>query len=166
MGLSAELRTHPPHARRLVNGGRIWDNEHMQNAQEIIVRTVLDRHPQAEAVYLFGSFDTEGEMPDSDADVAVLLPPEEAAAVGAPGMAETRFALEKALARNVDLVNLRRVPTVLQKEVILTGRRIRCADLFAADTFEMLVLSFYQKLNEERKGILEEGLRSGRFFAA
>lgn len=33
-----------------------------------------------------------------------------------------------------------------------------------ADEFEMLVLSLYQKLNEERAAILNEGLRSGKFY--
>jgi predicted nucleotidyltransferase len=138
----------------------------VQSDQERIVQAVLAFYPRVEAVYLFGSFGTDGELPGSDADIAILLPPREAAAGGALGLIETRFALEKVLGREVDLVNLRRVPTVLQKEVILAERRIYFGDSFAADTFEMLVLSLYQKLNEERRGILEEGLRSGRFFAA
>lgn len=45
----------------------------------------------------------------------------------------------------------------------MADRRIYCGDLYAADEFEMLVLSFYQKLNEERAEVLAEGLRSGRF---
>jgi hypothetical protein len=62
------------------------------------------------------------------------------------------------------LINLRQVPTVFQKEVILTVRRIYCADLYATEEFEMLVLSYYLKLNEERAEVLSEGLRSGRFY--
>ena len=138
----------------------------MQSTHDPIVRTVLKHHPHAEAVYLFGSFDTDGEMQGSDADIAVLLPAGESATVGAFALDETRYALEQALGRDVHLLNLRRVPTVLQKEVVMSGRRIHCDSPFAADTFEMLVISLYQKLNEERKGILEKGLKSGRFFAA
>jgi PHD/YefM family antitoxin component YafN of YafNO toxin-antitoxin module len=46
----------------------------------------------------------------------------------------------------------------------MADRRIYCADAYAADEFEMLTLSYYQKLNEERREILAEGLRSGRFY--
>ncbi|MDZ7620723.1 MAG: nucleotidyltransferase domain-containing protein, partial [Patescibacteria group bacterium] len=60
----------------------------------------------------------------------------------------------------------RRVSTVLQKEVVMAERRIFCLDRYAAEEFEMLVLSFCQKLNEERAGILDEGLASGRFVSA
>lgn len=64
----------------------------------------------------------------------------------------------------MDLINLREVSTVFQKEIIAADRRIHTGNAYAADEFEMLVLSFYQKLSEERAGILAEGLRSGRFY--
>ena len=136
----------------------------MKGAQDLIIGTILERLTGAEAIYIFGSFDTDGEMIGSDADIAVLLPAGESATVGALLLDETRYALEKALGRDVHLLNLRRVPTVLQKEVIMADRRIHCGNLFAADTFEMLVLSFYQKLNEERAEVMAEGLSSGRFY--
>jgi len=65
---------------------------------------------------------------------------------------------------DVDLINLRRVSTVFQKEIVLAERRIFCADHYAADEFEMLVLSLYHKLNEERAELMAEGLSSGRFY--
>ena len=65
--------------------------------------------------YLFGSFGTEQEWPDSDVDIAVLLPPEEAKKIGVLSMSDLRFALEPALKKEIDLINLRCVPTVLQK---------------------------------------------------
>ncbi|MEA3396520.1 MAG: nucleotidyltransferase domain-containing protein, partial [Chloroflexota bacterium] len=68
------------------------------------------------------------------------------------------------LKKKVDLINLRRVPTVLQKEVIAADRRIYHADEYAADEFEMLTLSYYQKLNEERAEIIEDALATGRFI--
>jgi hypothetical protein len=39
-----------------------------------------------------------------------------------------------------------------------------CRDEYAADTFEMLVLSFYGKLNEERAEILQEFYATKRAF--
>ena len=71
--------------------------------------------------------------------------------------------LEAALGKTVDIVNLRLAPTVLQNEIIAADRRIHTGDENSAGEFEMLTLSFYQKLNEERAGIIEDVLAGGRF---
>ena len=134
------------------------------SALDRIVATVLAAYPSTQAIYLFGSYGSENEWPDSDVDLALLLPPEEAKWAGPLTTSGLRFALESVLQKDVDLVNLRRASTVFQKEIIFSGRRIFCADEYAADEFEMLVLSFYQKLNDERAEVLAEGLRSGRFY--
>ena len=47
----------------------------------------------------------------------------------------------------------------------MNNQRIHCVDQKAADEFEMLVVSAYQKLNEERREIIEAGLAEGRFVA-
>jgi len=73
--------------------------------------------------------------------------------------------LEDLVERKTDILNLRKVSTVFQKEVIMANRRIYCADLYAAEEFEMLTLSFYQKLNEERKAILESFEETGKAYA-
>lgn len=70
--------------------------------------------------------------------------------------------LEKLFSKNIDLINLRQVSTVLQKEVISAEQRIYCADDNAADEFEMLTISYYQKLNEERADILQSFYASRR----
>lgn len=134
------------------------------NSEDRIVGTVLSVYPNTQAIYLFGSWGTEDEWPSSDVDIALLLPPEDARRIGSLAMSDLRFALQELLKKDVDLINLRLVPTVFQKEIILAERRIFCAERYAADEFEMLVLSFYQKLNQERAGIMAEGLRSGRFY--
>ena len=79
-------------------------------------------------------------------------------------MSRCRFDLQEALSREVDLLNARQVSTVFQKEII-GGARIYCADRYAADEFEMLVISYYQKLNEERREILAAFYRTGRAYA-
>ena len=65
---------------------------------------------------------------------------------------------------NFDLVDLRRASTVLQKEVVMLGCPIYCADGAAADEFDMAVMSRYQKLNDERAGILERFWSTGRTY--
>jgi predicted nucleotidyltransferase len=131
---------------------------------EQIVQTILTHTPQVQAVYLFGSHGTEDERPSSDVDIALLLPPEQAKAAGSLLLGELHMALAELLGKEVDLVNLRQVSTVFQKEIVMTGRQIYCADDYAAAEFEMLTLSYYQKLNEERREILAAFKESGRAY--
>ena len=122
----------------------------------------MKHYPETQAVYLFGTFGTDRQFPGSDVDIALLLPHQPAGTAGTLAMTDLRFELERLLKKDVDLINLRRVPTVLQKEIIAAGRRIYTADKYAADEFDMLTLSYYQKLNEERAEILEAIMASGR----
>lgn len=131
---------------------------------DTIVRIIQTHHPDVQAVYLFGSWGTEEEWPDSDVDIAMLLPPDKAKTLGALDLVKTQAELASLLHKPVDLLNLRQISTVFQKEVVMADRRIFTANEYAAEEFEMLTLSFYQKLNEERAEILSEGLRSGRFY--
>jgi len=130
----------------------------------LIVDTIREVFPGVQAIYLFGSWGTEDEWPTSDVDIAILLPPQAAKILGALELVNIQNKLSSLLRKPVDLLNLRRVSTVFQKEVVMADRRIYTADEYAAEEFEMLTLSFYQKLNEERAEVLAEGLRSGRFY--
>ncbi|MEO5378048.1 MAG: nucleotidyltransferase domain-containing protein [Magnetococcus sp. DMHC-6] len=132
--------------------------------QAKIIHAVLNQFPNVQAVYQFGSYGTTEVWPDSDVDIALLLLPLEAKQVGSLVMSPLHMILERLFYKDVDLINLRQVSTVLQREIIMAQRRIFCTDEYAADLFEMYVFSFYQKLNEERAAILEDGLRSGRFY--
>lgn len=130
----------------------------------VVVQTVREDFPGVQAIYLFGSCGTVDEWPDSDVDVAILLPPEQSKNLSLREIADTRAKLSARLNKEVDLLNLRRVSTVFQKEVIIADRRIYTGEEYAAEEFEMLTLSLYQKLNEERREILAEGLHSGSFY--
>lgn len=132
--------------------------------KESIVRHVLAAHPAAQGIYLFGSYGTADERPDSDVDIALLLPPDEAEQADRLTLSALQLELSRALGREVDLLNARLVSTVFQKAIIF-GELIYCADAYAVDEFEMLTLSYYQKLNEERAEILAEFRRTGRAYA-
>lgn len=134
------------------------------NETDKIITTVLKYYPDVQAVYLFGSYGTDEAWTDSDVDIAVLLPHEKSSKAGSLLMSDLRFELERLLRKGVDLINLRQVPTVLQKEVVMDDRRICQSDEYAADEFEMLTFSYYQKLNEERREILEGILADGRIY--
>lgn len=131
---------------------------------ETIVKTILNFYPDIEAIYLFGTYGTADESRGSDVDIALLFPYHEAKSVKKLAMSQCCHALEEVLRRNIDLINLRMVNTVFQYEIIREGRIIYKAGDYAVDCFEMTVMSLYQKLNEERAGILHEVMQSGRIL--
>lgn len=126
-----------------------------------IVEAICNACPEVQALYLFGSFVTGQTHPDSDVDVALLLPAPRAAAIDGWPLLELATTLEAALQRRCDLVNLRRAPVVLQAEVVTTGRRLYCADELATDEFEMQAMTRFQHFSRERRAIVEAGVVHG-----
>ena len=129
-----------------------------------IIQTILTHYPNAQAIYLFGSWGTAYQTPHSDLDIAVLLPPATAKQVD---MWEW-ITLSQELASiagvtNVDLIDLRRANTVLRKEIIAADRRIWCADESSVLEFEALIISLYHQLQFERKDIIADAIKTGRF---
>lgn len=139
-------------------------NSFIEEIKGKITLIVRVQYPNIQGVYLFGSYLTDDEWPESDVDIALLLPPLEAKQVRQLAMRDCAAELARSLGRDVDLLNARTVSTVFQKEIVTKGRLIYCSDRYAVDEFEMLTLSFYQKLNEERAGIIESALADGRFY--
>jgi predicted nucleotidyltransferase len=133
---------------------------------DAVIEAVKRHYPGVQAVYVFGGYSTTDERPDSDVDLALLLAPEAAEAAGILATSDLRFELESLLSREVDLVNLRKVNTVFQHEIIQQGRTIYQQNEYAVDSFEMVVMSLYQKLNFERAEILEEIIRNGRIIGS
>jgi predicted nucleotidyltransferase len=129
-----------------------------------IVKAVLTFYPDVEAIYLFGSYGTQDERPDSDVDIALLLPYDRAKENKNIVISKCRHVLEERLKKEVDLANLRLTSTVFQFQVVTTGRLIYSRDLQAVQVFEMLTMSQYQRLNEERKDILQEFYKTGRAY--
>lgn len=131
---------------------------------QTIITPILKTYPTTQAIYLFGSWGTEDEWTHSDIDVALLLPITQAKSVDIWQWVTLASTIASAVGKEkADLINLRAANTVLRKEIIMAERRIYCADKTAADEFEMLTISFYQQLQSERKLIIEEAVKSGRF---
>jgi predicted nucleotidyltransferase len=141
------------------------DDMNASTKQSAIIRTIVEHYPEVQAIYLFGSYGTADQWPDSDIDLALLLPPQQASSERPLAMSQCWSDLADSLGREVDVVNIRRVSTVFQKEIIANGRLLYCADQYAVDEFEMLVLSYYQKLNDERREIVNSFIESGRAYA-
>ena len=130
---------------------------------ETIVRVIRESFPETEAIFLFGSFGTEYERPDSDIDIALILPPHSAGQAGL-SIYRLKTTLEEELSREVDLINLRQVNTVFQHEIMMEGRCIYHAPGFDVGLYKLTVMSLYQKLNEERSEILDRIFKTGRVF--
>ena len=136
----------------------------MENQDEVLA-FIRDALPSVQAVYLFGSCADGVERPDSDVDLAVLLPHAAAKAVSPRNVRDLKFPLYDIVKREVDLVNLRSVSIVFRHEIVSTGRPVYVPDLPALEEFEMTTLSLYQKLNEERSEILRRIRSDGRAYA-
>ena len=112
------------------------------------------------AVYLFGSHASNQAMPDSDVDLAVLGK--------SPYTAADLFSVSSDIAillkRNVDLIDLRSVPTDLQAQVVTKGKRHMLRNFQKVEVFEDLVYSSYARLNEERKYILADIQQRGSVY--
>lgn len=113
-----------------------------------LVRALSPFFPKV--IYVFGSHGTPAQHPGSDLDIA-FLPTSPADAFQVFQIANT---LSSELAVEVDLIDLSRASTVLRKEVIRTGEAIHVINELAMREFEMLALSDYARLNEERHEVL------------
>jgi len=129
-----------------------------------IVEVVCRHYPDVQAVYLFGTYGSQDEWPDSDVDIALLLPVPSAKRAGGLAIGACWGELGSVLGKDIDLINLRRVDTVFQNEILNTARELFVGNRKAADEFSLLVMSLYQKLSEERAEIVQEIMRTGRVY--
>ena len=130
--------------------------------EKVIKDTLLKSWPGLKAIYLYGSRVAGGARPDSDWDVAFLV--DHQTKIDPVERWSIQEKLAKMLGDNVDLLDLRSASTVMQFEVITSGKRIYCRDENYCAEFEMLTFSSYQWLNEMRKFILEDIRKRGSIY--
>jgi predicted nucleotidyltransferase len=133
------------------------NEEEDRRIAELLGRAV----PELLAIYRFGSTARKAERPGSDVDIAVLA----ATRLPAAGRHAAQEALAEALRRDVDLIDLLSVPTVLRMQVVSTGVLIADRDPQGRRSFETYVFADYARLNEERREILERVGRERRVYA-
>jgi predicted nucleotidyltransferase len=124
-------------------------NSRIASSIERLVKTL----PGLIAVYLHGSAAKGKVRPDSDLDFALLFEHEEIP--DAKQLFIIKPEIEEAAGRTVDLGILSTENPVFAKEVISNGNRLFCKDVHACEQFKMYVFSFYGKLNDERKKVLD-----------
>ncbi len=129
--------------------------------QNRIIKFLKENIPQLKGIYLFGSRSSGQERPGSDWDIAFLVDDK-------PMPALQKWQLQEKLAAmlnaDVDLIDLQDVSTVMRFQVLSTGERIFCADEYFCAYFEMVSISMYQRLQEERKAIIETALKRGSIY--
>lgn len=122
-----------------------------------IIAAVLAELPEARAIYLFGSHADGSAGAESDLDLAVLLPGR-----GDPVRVwQAGEGVAHRLNVDVDLVDLGAASTVMQFQVLTTGRRLFAAD-GQVDRFEAFVMAEMIDLNHARAGLLADITREGR----
>ena len=119
--------------------------------------TVLAALPEAWAVYVYGSFARGEDWPDSDLDIAVLLPPEQRI----PDLLKLIGDISKHIRRDADVVDLRSVGDVLRREVLESGRTLFESDPEKVLAWEASAMSRYAHYREEVRGILDDFRRTG-----
>ncbi|MDI6871944.1 MAG: nucleotidyltransferase domain-containing protein [Bacillota bacterium] len=123
--------------------------------------TLLRRYRPV-AVYLFGSYAAGTQRPDSDLDLAMLLPTDRPSLTG-PERMDLIGELEEVAGRQVDLVVLNKAPLPLQFEVIRTGKVLYESDSeVRTDAEDLIVRDFldlqpwyersYREMIEEAEG--------------
>lgn len=130
------------------------NSEHILNtARDVLLKAM----PDVLAIYIYGSFARSEERPDSDVDLAVLLPPGK----DIPDILAVLGELSQRVDRNVDLVNLRKVGDVLRREVLADGRTLFVSQPEALLVWEASAMSRYARHREEIRDILEDFSRTG-----
>jgi uncharacterized protein len=116
--------------------------------------------PEIVAIYAYGSQVRGGSHPESDLDLALLLP--RSSQISPTALLDLQGDLETVAGVPVDISILSiENGVVLCKEVISTGQQLFAADPAAVDEFEMRVLSSYARLCEDRAVVVEAYSRAG-----
>ncbi len=106
--------------------------------------------PQAWAVYVYGSFARGDEWPNSDLDIAVLMPPGQEI----PDRLEVMSTVARRIGRDVDLADLRRTGLDLAIEVIRDGRPLWVRQRDATLQWEIQQMSDYADFQPRRAAIM------------
>jgi uncharacterized protein YutE (UPF0331/DUF86 family)/predicted nucleotidyltransferase len=129
-------------------------------SRDAIVQTLQNRLPDLLAIYAFGSRVQGTAGAGSDLDLAVLV-----AGYAAPlALWTVSGELAELAGCPVDLLDLRAASTVMQHQVLTTGKRWWAKDGQAA-LFEAAMLSEMTALNTARAGLLDDIQNQGPFMA-
>ena len=122
----------------------------------------MQRHFDADFVYLFGSAYQGNFTPKSDIDLAFSSPKK----IEDVDLFFLKQDLASQLNREIDLINLKTASTVLQVQIIGTGTPLFYKDVTQVDLFQIRVLKEYALLNHERKPILDRIKKEKKIYGS
>ncbi|NUN15682.1 MAG: nucleotidyltransferase domain-containing protein [Myxococcales bacterium] len=125
-----------------------------------IVSILREHCPDLLAIYLFGSRASQTQAADSDWDLAVLV----RGKVAPDKLWSLSGELATLLGSDVDLVDLRDVSTVMQYQIITTGKRLWAVEGADAGVFECAILSDKTELDTARAGLVADILETGEIY--
>lgn len=137
--------------------------EYLKTEIDQIIQIITERIPSVQAIYLFGSQVAGMNSADSDVDIAFFTPFEYKS--DPVLIFRVKQELELALGKDVDLIHLNQASMVFQFEITTTAAHLYVKDASLILQYETLVLSMYQRLQEERKDILDQIISSGEVYA-
>ncbi|MFP5504076.1 MAG: type VII toxin-antitoxin system MntA family adenylyltransferase antitoxin [Candidatus Sericytochromatia bacterium] len=125
-----------------------------------LVERVRQAIPGVWAIYAFGSRVHGTADASSDLDLAVLA----AGPLDPLALWELAGKLPDLVGCEVDLLDFRAASTVMQHQILMTGRRVWVGDERQAGIYESFVLSAKTALDEARAGLVEDIQREGRIY--
>ena len=139
-------------------------NKHQPVDEKLADEGAVTRHlraalPKLLAIYAFGSRVQGTAGPGSDLDLAVLV----AGYADPLQLWALASELEDIVGCPVDLLDMRAASTVMQHQVLMTGRRLWALDV-SAGLFECYVLSAKTDLDAARAGLLADIAKDGRVY--
>lgn len=124
-----------------------------------VTSTIRTAFPNTLAIYLFGSRANGTANSDSDLDLAVLV-----AGYAEPlQLWDISNDLAEIAGCDVDLLDMRAASTVMQYQILQTGRRL-WANKLEADLFECFVLNEKLYFDQSRAGLLADIQKRGAVY--
>ena len=138
-----------------------YEKKH-QKTLDTAIEILREKIPGLVAIIVFGSFGTEYERKESDLDLAILTE-EPANSLDPVQLWNLAQELARTINSDIELIDLRQASTVFCFQVLSTGTPIYCANDVILARFDTMIMSMYQRLQEERKDILND-YQKGHFY--
>lgn len=129
-----------------------------------IIDLIREKISAVVAIYLFGSRADGTFHRESDFDLAILLPHN--STIDDQALFNLQQDISISINQDVDLICLNNATLVMQFLITSNGILLFQRDKAETLKFETLVLSMYQRFNEERRDILNEIQSSGKIYSA